>query len=162
MKESLRTGMSFGLTSGIITTLGLLVGLDAGTHSRPIVIGGILTIAMADSLSDALGIHISQESQNRHSTQEIWESTFATFATKIFIALTFLLPILLLPNGMAITVSVIWGLFLLVVLNLYIAQVQQIQPWMMIAEHVFIAILVICVAYLVGIWIEAELITVTS
>ena len=32
MKESLKTGISFGLTSGVITTLGLMVGLHSGTH----------------------------------------------------------------------------------------------------------------------------------
>ena len=34
MKHSVRTGLSFGLTSGVITTLGLMVGLHAGTHSK--------------------------------------------------------------------------------------------------------------------------------
>ncbi len=162
MKTAVRTGVSFGLTSGIITSLGLVVGLYTGTQSKSVVVGGILTIAIADSLSDALGIHISQESQNRFSTREIWESTVSTFMTKIFISMTFLLPILLLPNTSAISVSVSWGLFLLVVLNLYLAKVQQVRPWMMIVEHVFIAMLVIGMAYLVGTWIEAELIKASS
>jgi vacuolar iron transporter family protein len=54
-------GLSFGLTSGVITTLGLIVGLHAGTHSRAAVLGGIFTIAIADSLFDALGIHLAEE-----------------------------------------------------------------------------------------------------
>jgi len=64
MKKSLKTGISFGLTSGTITTLGLMIGLNSGTNSRGIIIGGILTIAIADSLSDALGIHISEEADH--------------------------------------------------------------------------------------------------
>jgi len=52
MKRSFRIGFSFGLTSGIITTLGLMVGLYSSTNSQLVVIGGILTIAIADSLSD--------------------------------------------------------------------------------------------------------------
>ncbi len=56
MKESLNTGISFGLTSGVITTLGLIVGLHSGTHSKLAIIGGIITIAIADAFSDALGI----------------------------------------------------------------------------------------------------------
>ena len=32
MRESVKTGISFGLTSGVITTLGLMVGLHSGTH----------------------------------------------------------------------------------------------------------------------------------
>jgi len=59
MRHSLRTGLSFGLTSGIITTLGLIVGLHSGTHSKIVVISGVLIIAIADSFSDAFGIHIS-------------------------------------------------------------------------------------------------------
>ena len=58
IKQSFRAGFSFGLTSGAITTLGLMVGLHSGTHSKVVVMGGILVIAVADALSDALGIHI--------------------------------------------------------------------------------------------------------
>ena len=95
MNHSLKIGFSFGLTSGIITTLGLMVGLSSGTHSKLVVIGGILTIAIADSFSDALGIHISEESENRHTTREIWEATMATFASKFVFALSFIVPVLL-------------------------------------------------------------------
>jgi hypothetical protein len=44
MKRSLKTGLSFGLPSGVITTLGLMIGLRAGTHSRRAVTGGIVPI----------------------------------------------------------------------------------------------------------------------
>ncbi|HIE31931.1 MAG TPA: hypothetical protein EYP67_06070, partial [Methanosarcinales archaeon] len=67
MRHSLKTGFSFGLTSGIITTLGLMVGLHSGTHSELVIIGGILTIAIADAFSDALGIHVSEESESKHT-----------------------------------------------------------------------------------------------
>ena len=68
MRHSLQVGFSLGLTSGIITILGLIVGLNSGTHSQLAVIGGILTIAIADSLSDAMGIHISEESEDKHAS----------------------------------------------------------------------------------------------
>jgi VIT1/CCC1 family predicted Fe2+/Mn2+ transporter len=73
-KHSIKVAFSFGMTSGIITTLGLIVGLHSGTHSQIVIIGGILTIAIADSFSDALGIHISEESQGQHTEKEVWES----------------------------------------------------------------------------------------
>jgi len=59
IKHSLKTGFSFGLTSGIITTLGLIVGLNSSTRSKLVVLGGILIIAIADAFSDAFGIHVS-------------------------------------------------------------------------------------------------------
>lgn len=109
MKHSIKTGFSFGLTSAIITTIGLMVGLHSGTGSRLVVIGGILIIAIADAFSDAVGIHISEESENKHITREIWESTISTFISKFVFALTFIIPILLFKLSTAIIISVIWG-----------------------------------------------------
>ena len=87
MKTSLRTGFSFGLASGTITTLGLMVGLHSGTHSKLAVFGGVLTIAIADAFSDALGIHVSKESENKHSVKEIWESILKHPTVQTFTAL---------------------------------------------------------------------------
>ena len=94
MKHSWKVGLCFGLTSGIITTLGLMIGLYSGTYSKIIVISGILTIAIADSLSDAFGIHVSEESENKHTKKEIWESTLSTFFCKFIIASSFIIPVL--------------------------------------------------------------------
>ena len=155
MKPSFRTGLSFGLTSGVITTLGLMVGLHSGTHSRTVVIGGILTIAIADALSDALGIHIAEESKNNGNVSEIWESTIATFLAKFLIALTFVVPVLVLPLEEAMTVSVGWGLMLLAVLSYLLARAQQISAWKVIAEHLIIGVSVIAITHYVGDWIHA-------
>ena len=157
MRHSLKTGLSFGLTSGIITTLGLMVGLHSGTHSKLVVLGGILTIAIADAFSDALGIHVSEESENRHSTREIWESTVFTFLFKFVFALTFIVPILLLPLGTAIVVGVAWGLSMLAIFSLYIAKEQKESPWKVVGEHLLIAVVVIIITHYVGHWIGATL-----
>ena len=125
MKHSFKVGFSFGLTSGIITTLGLIVGLHSGTHSQLAVIGGILTIAVADAFSDALGIHISEESENKHTEKEIWQSTASTFLSKFVFASTFLIPIFLFELSTAIIVSVAWGLFLLSLFSFQIAKQQK-------------------------------------
>ncbi len=154
MKHSIKMGFSFGLTSGIITTLGLMVGLYSGTHSRLVVIGGILTIAIADAFSDALGIHVSEESENKHTTREIWESTFSTFFSKLVFALTFIIPILLFQLKAAIIISVIWGLSILGIFSFYLAKKQKFRCWKVIVEHLVIALVVIFMTYYIGIWIS--------
>ncbi len=154
MKHSIKTGLSFGLTSGIITTLGLMVGLHSGTGSDLAVIGGILTIAIADSFSDALGIHISEESENKHTEREIWEATLSTFFFKFIFAVTFIIPVLVFELSTAIMVSVLWGLFALSVLNIKIAAEQNVGPWKVTAEHVLIALVVIVITHYVGDWIS--------
>ncbi len=155
MKHSLKIGFSFGITSAIITTLGLMVGLHSGTHSEFVVIGGILTIAVADAFSDALGIHISEESENKHTTKEIWESTLSTFLSKFIFALTFIVPLMFLRLSTAIIVSVFWGLSLLGIFSFYIAREQKTNPWKVVMEHLIIAGVVIVITHYVGDWIGA-------
>jgi VIT1/CCC1 family predicted Fe2+/Mn2+ transporter len=154
MKSSFKTGLSFGLTSGVITTLGLMVGLHSGTHSRAVVIGGIVTIAIADAMSDALGIHVSEESKNSGPTRQIWEATLATFMAKFVIAMTFVAPIVTRPLDQAIVISVIWGLLLLAGLSFFVARAQAIPPWKVIGEHLLIALCVVVITHAVGDWVQ--------
>lgn len=155
MKKSLKVGVSFGLTSGVITTLGLMVGLHSGTHSKLVVLGGILTIAIADAFSDALGIHISEESKNVHTHKHVWAATVSTFLSKLLFALTFVIPVLLFELSTAILVSVAWGLGMLAFLSYHIARSQGRKPWGVIAEHLLIALAVITATHFVGHWIAA-------
>jgi len=153
MKHSLKTGLCFGMTSGIITTLGLMVGLHSGTHSRLVVLGGILTIAIADAFSDALGIHISEEAEGIHTESEIWASTLSTFLSKFCFAMTFVVPVLLFELSAAILVSVAWGLLVLSLLSFQIARDQKTSPWKVVGEHLLIALVVIAITHYVGEWI---------
>jgi len=153
MKDSLRTGIAFGLTSAIITTLGLMVGLHSGTHSRIVVIGGILTIAIADAFSDALGIHISEEAKSASTTKQVWGATIATFLTKLIFASTFVVPVLLFSLSTAIIVSLVWGLSILTILSYVVAKAQDEPAWKIVGEHLVIAVIVIAVTQRVGEWI---------
>lgn len=154
MDAGVRTGVYFGLTSGVITTLGLMVGLNAGTHSVLAVVGGILVIAIADSLSDALGIHMSKESEENSDHREVWIATATTFITKFMTSLSFIVPVLLLPLDKAITISIIWGGVLLALLSYYLARTQDRRPLPIIGEHLLIATIVIIASHWTGKWIH--------
>jgi VIT1/CCC1 family predicted Fe2+/Mn2+ transporter len=153
MKHSFKVGFSFGLVSGIITTLGLIVGLHSSTHSRIFVIGGILVIAIADALSDAMGIHISEEAENKHSAGEIWESTLSTFLSKFIFALSFLVPIIVLELSTAIIVCILWGMFLITIFSIYLARSQQKKVSHIVFEHLALAIVVIILTHFIGDWV---------
>ena len=153
MREAFRTGASFGLTSGVLTTLGLIVGLYAGTRSKLAVIGGIFTIAVADGLSDALGMHVHEESENEHTPQQIWVASGATFITKLVTSLSFLVPLFTLELPAAVVASVIWALVLLAWLSYRLAVLQGVSPWRAIAEHLTIAFVVVAITHQVGAWV---------
>lgn len=155
MQNSIKKGFSFGITSGIITTLGLMVGMFSSTNSQAIVIGSIITIAIADSLSDGLGMHLSEESQKNTTSKNIWQATFSTVITKFIVALTFIIPVLIFSLPTAIIISIFWGLILLIIFSYYIAKNKNDRPVNVICEHIFIAVLVITVTYFIGIWISS-------
>lgn len=132
------------------------MGLHSGTGSKLVVLGGILTIAIADAFSDALGIHVSEESENVHSTREIWESTISTFLAKFVFALTFIIPILMFKLSTAIVVSIIWGLSMLAIVSYGMAKEQGEKPWKVVAEHLIIALVVIVITHYVGHWVASR------
>ncbi|UCG80452.1 MAG: hypothetical protein JSV60_10910 [Desulfobacterales bacterium] len=155
MKRSIRKGLGFGLNSGVITTLGMMVGLNASTQSKLAVIGGIIAIAIADAFSDAVGIHIAEESENGHTKREIWESTLSTLTSKFIIALSFVVPVLAFGLSLAIAVSVVWGLALVTIFSYYLATQQGVRSYKVVLEHVGIVILVIIITHYVGKWVGA-------
>jgi len=154
MNKSLLAGLGFGLTSAVITTLGLMIGLNASTGSKLAVIGGILTIAFADAFSDALGVHVAKETEEGAIAKEVWAATGFTFLFKFIFALTFLIPVLLLPLAPAMIVSIIWGLSILSILSFWLAKSQGQSRWESLGEHLGVAILVLVLSNTVGHYIS--------
>ena len=154
MKNSLMRGFSFGLTSGIITTLGLMVGLYFGTHYWWVVLGGVLSIAIADACSDSLGIYVSEKASGNLSAKSLWRVTVITFFAKFIFALTFAIPILLFPLKIAILVCVLWGTLLMGVFSVYLARLQKRDVVRMVLEHIVIMIIVLIITSSVGFWIS--------
>jgi hypothetical protein len=63
--------------------MGQRVGLHSGTQSRLAVVGGIATITVADALSEAFSMHMSQESRRGATTAQIRLAAAATFSTTL-------------------------------------------------------------------------------
>ena len=149
-----RTGVFFGATSGVITTVGLIAGLYAGTESVVAVLGGILVIAVADAMSDALGIHLAQEADPDSTSEHIWSATLSTFFTKLVVAMTFAVPLMWLPLQTAVIVSIGWGLIVIALLSWFLARAQQNAVLPVVLEHLGIAIAVIVISHYIGLWVH--------
>jgi VIT1/CCC1 family predicted Fe2+/Mn2+ transporter len=144
-----QTKFSFGATSAIITNLGLITGLRTGAYAKLSIIGGILIIALADNISDSLGIHIYQESECLKA-KEVWLSTFTNFLSRILVSLSFISLVYFLPIKAAVVYSILWGLLLLTMMSYTIAKKRKVNPYLAVFEHVGIAILVIIATNFVG------------
>jgi VIT1/CCC1 family predicted Fe2+/Mn2+ transporter len=152
--DGVRTGLFFGATSGVITTIGLMTGLNSGTRSVAAVLGGILVIAVADALSDALGIHLAEESDPDTDHNHVWAATISTFLNKFVFAISFAVPVLLLPLDQAIIVSIVWGMIVITVLSYFLARAQNASPVEIIVEHLGIALLVVVLSHFIGAWVS--------
>ncbi len=115
----------------------------------------MLTIAMADALSDAMGVHFSEEAEELHSAKEVWEATLITLISKAAFASLFIVPLLLLKLSTAIAVNVVLGLTTLSAFSFYLARRRGIKAWKVVAEHLIIAIAVMVLAHQIGEWISA-------
>ena len=151
--DGARTGLFFGATSGVITTIGLIVGLNSGTQSITAVLGGILVIAVADAMSDALGIHLAEEANPETTHADVWAATVVTFITKFLFSISFAIPLLLLPLGTAVVASVVWGMLVIMILSYFLAKSQNESPLAIIGEHVGIAALVVLFSHYIGVWV---------
>lgn len=151
--SSLNVGIGFGLASGVITTLGLMIGVYSSTLNKGHVLGAIFTIAIADAFSDAVGIHFSKESDGC-SIKDIWYSTIITFIAKFFVSLTFVIPILIFSLNLGLAINIFWSYLLVGVFSFIIAKKRRESALLAILEHFFIMTIVIISTYYVGKWIE--------
>lgn len=149
-ENSINKGISFGVTSGVITTLGLIVSLDISTQSKLPVLAGILTIAVADSFSDAMGMHVSEESHSKSSTEQVWRTTVLTLVSKIMVAMSFCIPIIAFPLELGVLFCIAWGISITTVFSYKLATSRKENPFHTIAEHLSITIFVIIASYVIG------------
>ncbi|MBN1861484.1 MAG: hypothetical protein JW840_08505 [Candidatus Thermoplasmatota archaeon] len=155
MRRSVRIGFSFGLTSGIIGTLGLMVGLHSSTNSKLVVIGGILAIAISEGFAESVSIHIAKEFEQIYNGREVWESTFTTFISKFIFSSVFIIPVIIFELHVAILESILFGLFLLFLISLITARERNVDPIKLIIKNISIAVFVVIITHLSGIWISA-------
>lgn len=150
-----QTRFSFGATSAIITNLGIITGLNTLAHPKLSIIGALLVIALADNLSDTFGIHIYQESEHL-SKKEVWLSTLTNFFARLFVSLTFIALIILLPIKLAAVCSVVWGLLILTVMSYTIARQRKMSPYSAILAHTTVAVLVVAASHFIGAFLVAR------
>jgi len=147
---------SFGSAAGVVACAALVVGLGAAGAPKSVIVSSLLIVALADNLADSLSIHIYQESE-RLQPKEAFLATITNFASKLLVSLSFVPFIVALPIRGAVAASLAWGLFLLGLLSWMIATQRGVRPIPEVAKHLFVALVVIVVAELIGEWIPALL-----
>lgn len=147
---------SYGGTAGIVTSLSLIIGLNAATATKATIVSGLLIVGLADNLTDALSIHIYQESE-RLEGRRAFRSTVTNFASRLLVSLSFVLLVVLMPTPSGIHITMAWGLFLIVTLTTIIARERKVSVAVEVFKHVSVALVVIVASKAIGAWITGHL-----
>jgi VIT1/CCC1 family predicted Fe2+/Mn2+ transporter len=144
--------VSYGSTAAIITSMGLIVGLDATTASIGALLSSILIAGIADNLTDSLSVHIYQESE-KLPERAAFRTTAMNFIARFSVSLTFVLILVAFPRSASLRLSVIWGFFLLSALSYLLARARAVSAWSEIWKHGVVAVVVILISRAIGTWI---------
>lgn len=140
---------SFGSTAAIVTSIGLITGLDAATAARDTILTGLLIVAIADNLTDSLSVHIYQESE-RLEPRAAFHATLTNFAARLGLSLSFVFLIAVLPLRVAVVASILWGFLLLTGLSYVVARARKLPVLREIVKHMAVAAVVIVCSKVIG------------
>ena len=132
----------FGSTAAVITSTSLIVGLGSAQAGKVSTVGALLTVAIADNISDSLGIHMYKEAEG-HGTKLSLLATALNFAARLLVSLSFVAIVLASPAPGSMAIAVAWGLALLTFISYLIARRRRQQPVLEILKHLVVAAAVI-------------------
>jgi len=149
------TWVSFGGTAAIVTSMSLVLGLEAASGTRRTIIGALLIVALADNLSDSLSVHLYQEAERLESRQAFL-STAANFAARLLCALSFVALVAVVPLHLMAVVVTCWGFALLALLSSWIARARNAPVVKEIGKHVAVCAIVLVISRWLGQWVAGS------
>jgi len=145
--------VSFGSPAAIVTTMGLIVGLDSATATKTAVVGGLLIVAVADNLTDSLSVHIYQEAE-RLAERQAFRTTVSNYVARLIVSATFAALFVALPTSVAVYACLIWGFFLLSGLSYLLAKARHARALSEILKHAGVAVVVIALSKGIGLLVR--------
>lgn len=154
----------FGLEDSIVSTLGVVVGIAAGTDSRYIVLLSALVVIIVESLSMGAGTYLSNKSQmeidlaegkrgflgDRHViVQSVSDSLFMA-ASYILGGLVSVLPFFFLAPRDAIIPSILVSVLTLFYIGFVKGKIARINPYKSGLEMSLVSLTAALLGYLVG------------
>src|SRR5512136_1388227 len=135
-----------GSSAAIITNISLIVGMGTARAGKVPILSGLLTIALADNISDSLGIHLYKESEGVGKRLSLL-ATVLNFLSRLLVSLTFVALVLIFPPSQAIIVAIVWALLLLILVSYLVTRSRHENSIGEILRHVLIAVIVILLSW---------------
>jgi VIT1/CCC1 family predicted Fe2+/Mn2+ transporter len=135
MREIYIRNIIFGVADSLVSTVGLLSGIDVSGSTRSIIILTGVVYAFVEAFSMAVGSFLSEESTEEFETKtESFDRRpyvgaavmFVTFVVASFIPIA---PYLFLSIGTALWVSIAFSIIALFIVGIVIAKVSEIKAF---------------------------------
>jgi Na+-translocating ferredoxin:NAD+ oxidoreductase RnfD subunit len=148
--------ISYGATAAVVTSTALISGLSAADATKSVIVSALLIAALADNLTDALSIHIFQESEHLDE-KGAFSGTITNFLTRLLLCISFVFLVALFPFEHIAKVGMVWGTLLLATLTYMVARERNVKPLPEVLKHTLVAAMIIAVSIMIGHWIGAVL-----
>lgn len=153
-------GVAFGTMDGLITILGVVIGVANATGSSAIVVISGLVAGVANAFGNSIGFYASElaeraehlhENQHVSSMAEARRSTLLSFLTSLASMAVPVVPFTLLENlQLAMTISLIAALALLFVLGGLVGKLGRENPWRFGLRYVLLGLAGAALSFVVG------------
>lgn len=155
-------GLAFGLVDGLITMLGVVIGVAQATQgdTKLVIVSGLVA-GFANALGNSIGFYGSElaergehmmEGREPSSMTEVRRSTLLAFVMTLFAMLALMLPFAIVSNAylVAMGFAVLIGSGLLFVLGLIVGQLWRRHPLRYGLIYVVLGIAGAGVSFLIG------------
>jgi predicted membrane protein (TIGR00267 family) len=152
-------GAAFGTMDGLITILGVVIGIATATQNSEVVVISGLVAGLANAFGNAFGFYASelaeraehiQENQHVSSMVETRRSTLLAFAHSLASTLVIVAPFVMLGLMYAMIASLILALALLFALGAVVGKFSRASPWKFGIRYVLLGLAGAALSFMVG------------
>ena len=140
-------GVAFGTMDGLITSLGVVIGIASATQNPGVVVISGLVAGLANAFGNSFGFYASelaeraehiQENQHVNSITETRRSTLLAFAHSLASTLGIVAPFIILDLTYAMVASLVIALTLLFLLGAVVGKFSYASPWKYAVHYVLL------------------------
>ena len=152
-------GVAFGTMDGLITILGVVIGIASATqNSGAVVISGLIA-GLANAFGNSFGFYASelaeraehiQENQHVSSMAETQRSTILAFVHSVVSTVVVVAPFVMLGLMHAMVASLILALALLFALGAVVGRFSHVSPWKFAFRYVLLGLAGAALSFMVG------------
>ncbi|HUK26952.1 MAG TPA: VIT1/CCC1 transporter family protein [Candidatus Acidoferrales bacterium] len=162
-------GVAFGTVDGMITILGVVIGIATATQNSGAVIVAGLVAGLANAFGNTFGFYASelaeraehiQENEHLNSINETNRSTLLAFLHSVASTIVIVAPFIIFGLRDAMVSSLIIGLVLLFALGIAVGKFSHASPWRFGIRYVLLGLIGTALSFIVGV-VVGQFLTLT-